>query len=131
MYYATHESQIWAANLDGSNPQTIATTAPTVTWSEVRDMAVYSGILYWTGSDGGSSAMAMYQVSIPALTTRPPQPPRSCSRSAGLIWRWARSDSTQAAASQRSQRTGNARVLAGLRSGDGLLSVRVRPSSST
>ena len=42
-----------------------------MTWAEVRDMTVYSGTLYWTGSDGGSSAMAMYQVSIPAPAQRP------------------------------------------------------------
>jgi hypothetical protein len=70
MYYTTLQtSQIWAANLDGSNPQLIV-TAGAATWAEVRNMAVYGGILYWwTGSDDG--AMSMYQVSIPALTTRP------------------------------------------------------------
>jgi hypothetical protein len=68
MYYATlQSSQIWAANLDGSNVQTIAATSPGLRWAEVRDMAVHSGIVYWTGSDGGGgSAMAMYQISIPA-----------------------------------------------------------------
>jgi hypothetical protein len=64
---------IMQANLDGSNPQPIATTSYAVPLSEARDMAVYSGILYWTGTAvAGGSAMAMYQVSIPALTTLPP-----------------------------------------------------------
>ena len=74
MYYATLQtSEIWAANLDGSNVQTIAATSFAVPWADTRDMAVYSGILYWTGSPGGGTAMAMYQVSIPApRDTAPP-----------------------------------------------------------
>jgi len=117
MYYATlQSSQISAANLDGSNVQTIAATSQGVPWAEVRDMAVYSDILYWTAA---TAAAALWRCTRSA--SRPPRhgPPATAQmlQAGGLTWRWARSDSRQATASPKSQRTGNARVLAGLRSG--------------
>jgi hypothetical protein len=70
MYYAIlQSSQIWAANLDGTNPQPIVNPGEPEA-GQGCDMAIYSGTIYLTRISGGSAA-AIYQIPIPASAGPP------------------------------------------------------------